>query len=103
MNVEISDKLYEKIASYCDLNGKNDIVKEIEKYINIGFNTERFGSAPFKPNVVPNTMVSDIGENKDKVIHENVVVVENTKENDNQNEVTNSPQKKTKIRIIKHD
>jgi len=103
MVIEISDKLYEKIASYCNLNGKNDIVKEIEKYINIGFNTERFGSAPFTPNVIPHTMVSDIGENKDQVIHENEVVVEKTKESDNQNEVTNIPQKKPKIRIIKHD
>jgi hypothetical protein len=81
----INDKLYQEIKEYCELNNIEDIDKEINRLLRIGFNIEKYGTSPF----------SFIPENKVKeYINENPVI-------ENVNKVEEAPKKK--IRIIKND
>ena len=81
----INDKLYQEIKEYCELNNIEDINKEINRLLRIGFNIEKYGTSPF----------SFIPENKVKeYINENPVI-------ENVNKVEEAPKKK--IRIIKNE
>ena len=46
--MEINKKLLKDIIQYCNLNEIENIEEEINKYIQIGFNVIRFGTAPFQ-------------------------------------------------------
>lgn len=46
--MEINKKLLKDITQYCNLNEIENIEEEINKYIQIGFNVIRFGTAPFQ-------------------------------------------------------
>ena len=46
--MEINKKLLNDIIQYCNLNEIENIEEEINKYIQIGFNVIRFGTAPFQ-------------------------------------------------------
>ena len=81
----INDKLYQEIKEYCELNNIEDIDKEINRLLRIGFNIEKYGTSPF----------SFIPEHKVKeYIDENPIV-------ENINKVEELPKKR--IRIIKND
>ena len=43
----INDKLYQEIKEYCELNNIEDIDKEINRLLRIGFNIEKYGVSPF--------------------------------------------------------
>ena len=81
----INNKLYQEIKEYCELNNIEDINKEINRLLRIGFNIEKYGTSPF----------SFISEHKVKeYIDENPIV-------ENINKVEEAPKKR--IRIIKND
>lgn len=43
----INNKLYQEIKEYCELNNIEDINKEINRLLRIGFNIEKYGVSPF--------------------------------------------------------
>ena len=80
----INDKLYQEIKEYCELNNIEDIDKEINRLLRIGFNIEKYGVSPFSF-VQPEKMKEYIDENP---IKENIKKEETPKK---------------KIRIIKNE
>ena len=81
----INNKLYQEIKEYCELNNIEDINKEINRLLRIGFNIEKYGTSPFS--FVPEHKVKEY-------IDENPVI-------ENINKVEEAPKKR--IRIIKND
>ena len=81
----INNKLLEEIKEYCELNNIEDIDKEINRLLRIGFNIEKYGVSPFSF-VQTEKMKEYIDENP---IKENINKVEETQ--------------KKKIRIIKNE
>ena len=81
----INNKLLEEIKEYCELNNIEDIDKEINRLLRIGFNIEKYGVSPFSF-VQTEKMKEYIDENP---IKENI------------NKVEETPKKK--IRIIKNE
>ena len=43
----INNKLMEEIKQYCELNNIEDLDKEINRLLRIGFNIEKYGTSPF--------------------------------------------------------
>ena len=43
----INNKLMEEIKQYCELNNIEDLNKEINRLLRIGFNIEKYGTSPF--------------------------------------------------------
>lgn len=82
----IDEKLFNEIKEYCVINNINDIEKEINKLLRIGFNYEKYGNSPFYEK-------QDIKENDIEVIKEKV---DKQKE-----EIKEKPKKR--VRIIKND
>ena len=44
----INEKLLKEITQYCEFNNIEDVEKEVNRLLRIGFSVERFGVAPFK-------------------------------------------------------
>ena len=81
----INIKLMEEIKQYCELNNIEDLDKEINRLLRIGFNIEKYGTSPFS--FVQHEKIKEyIDENP---IKENINKVEETP--------------KRKIRIIKNE
>ena len=82
----INDKLFQEIKQYCELNNIDDIEKEINRLLRIGFNIERFGNSPF----------SFLSETKmtEYVKEEPIIEEEKTEKNEEK--------PKKRIRIIKN-
>jgi hypothetical protein len=49
----VDEKLYDEIAEYCRLNGMDDVDAELNRMLRVGFNVERFGTAPVRRHMEP--------------------------------------------------
>lgn len=98
--MEINKKLLKDITQYCNLNEIENIEEEINKYIQIGFNVIRFGTAPFQEYqeevVIKKQKI--VKNKKEEIISEKI---ENIKEEILQ-ESEEEIKPKKKIRIIKN-
>lgn len=98
--MEINKKLLKDITQYCEYNNIENINEEINKFLQIGFNVVRYGTAPFqeyveeKPKKPKTTKIK-----KEDTISEKIEIKEET--NISSVLPTEEP-KKTKIRIIKN-
>ena len=81
----IDEKLYKEIKEYCIFNNIENIEKEINRLLKIGFNYERYGNSPFYKK-------QNIEENDIEVVEKRV---------EKQEEIKEKPKKK--VRIIKND
>ena len=93
--MEINKKLLKDITQYCEYNNIEDVENEINKYIQIGFNVIRFGTAPFQEfNDKPKKVKKESPKKKEEVEH-----IENIKEEITQQVIEEKPKKR--IRIVK--
>lgn len=81
----IDEKLYKEIKEYCILNNIENVEKEINRLLKIGFNYEKYGNSPFYKK-------QNIEENDIEVVEERV---------EKQEEIKEKPKKR--VRIIKND
>lgn len=81
----IDEKLYKEIKEYCILNNIENVEKEINRLLKIGFNYEKYGNSPFYKK-------QNNEENDIEVVEERV---------EKQEEIKEKPKKR--IRIIKND
>lgn len=81
----IDEKLYKEIKEYCIFNNIENVEKEINRLLKIGFNYERYGNSPFYKK-------QNIEENDIEVVEKRV---------EKQEEIKEKPKKK--VRIIKND
>ena len=81
----IDEKLYKEIKEYCILNNIENVEKEINRLLKIGFNYEKYGNSPFYKK-------QNIEENNIEVVEERV---------EKQEEIKEKPKKR--VRIIKND
>lgn len=84
----INNKLLEEIKQYCELNNIENIEKEVNRLLRIGFNIEKYGTSPF--NINYNTNVKEIKKEQE--------IVEEIKHE----EVLSEDKHKKRIRIIKN-
>jgi hypothetical protein len=93
--MEINKKLLKDITQYCEYNNIEDVENEINKYIQIGFNVIRFGTAPFQEfNDKPKKFKKESPKKNEEVEH-----IENIKEEITQQVIEEKPKKR--IRIVK--
>ena len=81
----IDEKLYKEIKEYCILNNIENVEKEINRLLKIGFNYEKYGNSPFYKK-------QNIEENDIEIVEERV---------EKQEEIKEKPKKR--VRIIKND
>lgn len=81
----IDEKLYKEIKEYCMFNNIENVEKEINRLLRIGFNYEKYGNSPFYKK-------QNIEENDIEVVEKRV---------EKQEEIKEKPKKK--VRIIKND
>lgn len=97
--MEINKKLLKDITQYCEYNNIENINEEINKFLQIGFNVVRYGTAPFQEYVEEKPKKTKTPKiKKEEVISEKIEIEET---NISSVILTEEP-KKTKIRIIKN-
>lgn len=98
--MEINKKLLKDITQYCNLNEIENIEEEINKYIQIGFNVIRFGTAPFQE------YQEEVVIKKQKTVKNKKEEISSEKTEDIKEEILQESEEeikpKKKIRIIKN-
>ena len=98
--MEINKKLLNDITQYCNLNEIENIEEEINKYIQIGFNVIRFGTAPFQE------YQEEVVIKKQKIVKNKKEEISSEKTEDIKEEILQESEEeikpKKKIRIIKN-
>ena len=98
--MEINKKLLNDITQYCNLNEIENIEEEINKYIQIGFNVIRFGTAPFQE------YQEEVVIKKQKTVKNKKEEISSEKIEDIKEEIIQESEEeikpKKKIRIIKN-
>lgn len=98
--MEINKKLLNDITQYCNLNEIENIEEEINKYIQIGFNVIRFGTAPFQE------YQEEVVIKKQKTVKNKKEEISSEKTEDIKEEILQESEEeikpKKKIRIIKN-
>lgn len=98
--MEINKKLLKDITQYCNLNEIENIEEEINKYIQIGFNVIRFGTAPFQE------YQEEVVIKKQKTVKNKKEEISSEKIEDIKEEIIQESEEeikpKKKIRIIKN-
>lgn len=98
--MEINKKLLKDITQYCNLNDIENIEEEINKYIQIGFNVIRFGTAPFQE------YQEEVVIKKQKTVKNKKEEISSEKTEDIKEEILQESEEeikpKKKIRIIKN-
>lgn len=98
--MEINKKLLKDIIQYCNLNEIENIEEEINKYIQIGFNVIRFGTAPFQE------YQEEVVIKKQKTVKNKKEEISSEKTEDIKEEILQESEEeikpKKKIRIIKN-
>lgn len=98
--MEINKKLLKDITQYCNLNEIENIEEEINKYIQIGFNVIRFGTAPFQE------YQEEVVIKKQKTVKNKKEEISSEKIEDIKEEILQESEEeikpKKKIRIIKN-
>lgn len=98
--MEINKKLLKDITQYCNLNEIENIEEEINKYIQIGFNVIRFGTAPFQE------YQEEVVIKKQKIVKNKKEEISSEKTEDIKEEILQESEEeikpKKKIRIIKN-
>ena len=98
--MEINKKLLNDITQYCNLNEIENIEEEINKYIQIGFNVIRFGTAPFQE------YQEEVVIKKQKTVKNKKEEISSEKTEDIKEEIIQESEEeikpKKKIRIIKN-
>lgn len=78
MKVEISEKIYDDIKKYCTSNNIDDIEKFINKIINQGFTTEKWGTIGgdknVKPQIVEKIIISAVTSEPEIKIVEKIII-----------------------------
>lgn len=95
--MDINKKLLKDITQYCEYNNIEDINGEINKYIQIGFNVVRFGTAPFQ-GYIEEKPKKTTKIKKEEIISEKIEI---EKVIDDSSLPSVDKSKKKKIRIIK--
>ena len=99
--MEINKKLLKDIIQYCNLNEIENIEEEINKYIQIGFNVIRFGTAPFQEYQEEEVVIK-----KQKTVKNKKEEISSEKTEDIKEEILQESEEeikpKKKIRIIKN-
>ena len=98
----ISNKLYKEIEQYCILNKIEDIPKEINNILQVGFNVVRFGMSPFQRPKDQEVLEAKEGVESQKKRGRKPKVVEIEKENIIIEDKVVMEQPKKKVRIIKN-
>ena len=98
----ISEKLYKEIEQYCIVNKIEDIPKEVNNILQIGFNVIRFGMSPFQKPQIQEECIQNVIEEKfpPKKRGRKPKVIEVEKEEKKEEVVVEQPKKK--VRIIKN-
>lgn len=99
--MEINKKLLKDITQYCNLNEIENIEEEINKYIQIGFNVIRFGTAPFQEYQEEKVTVKKqktVNNKKEEIFSEKIEDIKEEIIQESEEEI----KPKKKIRIIKN-
>lgn len=109
----IDKSLLEEIKEYCKINNIDNIKKEINKILKIGFNIIKYGNTPFSS--IGNVSWPIVTYQDDKISHtendtqernvEKVQVKQSTPQSSMEEKIkiTEIKKPKSKIRIIKND
>lgn len=98
----IKEKIFNEIKEYCKYNNIDDVEKEINKILLIGFNVVRYGVSPFKKyeeneqNIEREVIKDKTLTNKEKKIDTLTEINNDVIESKKESEV------KKKVRIIKN-
>lgn len=102
--MEINKKLLKDIIQYCNLNEIENIEEEINKYIQIGFNVIRFGTAPFQEyqEEVVIKKQKTVKNKKEEIISEKLDNIQEEIKTETLQPIEEEIKPKKKIRIIKN-
>jgi len=71
--MDIPKKLQEEIWQYCMANNITNVDEFMHKMITNGFNTEKYGNAPFSHNIEPEVIEKEVIKEVEKIVEKEVI------------------------------